>query len=92
MIVHFADKTTQAIFEGKPVKRVALDLQNSVLRKLQTMDAAISIAELQAIPGLKCKVYQLPLWSIRVNAQYRITFTFTEFPLKISNAMFTDYH
>lgn len=55
MIVHFADKNTQAIFEGQQIKRVALDLQNTVLRKLQAMDAAVSMAELQAVPGLHCK-------------------------------------
>ena len=92
MIIHFADKNTQAIFEGKMVKRVPLDLQHNVLRKLMFMDAAGSIAELQAVPGLHCKVYKLPLWSIRVNNQYRITFTFSERPLTISNVMFSDYH
>ena len=92
MIIHFADKNTKAIFEGKPVKRVPLDLQKTVLNKLMFMDAAGSIAELQAVPGLHCKVYKLPLWSIRVNNQYRITFTFSEPPLTISNVMFSDYH
>lgn len=92
MIIHFADKNTKAIFEGKTVKRVALDLQQNVLRKLQMIHAATCIADLQAVPGLHCKILKQPLWSIRVNAQYRITFTFTEPPLEISNAMFTDYH
>ena len=49
---HFADKNTQAIFKGEAVKRVPLELQQNVLRKLQTLDAATCIADLQAIPGL----------------------------------------
>lgn len=80
MITHFADKNTQAIFNGQTVKRVPLELQQNVLRKLQMLDAATCIADLQAVPGLLCKVYISPLWSIRVNKQYRITFTFTESP------------
>ncbi len=92
VITHFADKNTQAIFKGEAVKRVPLELQQNVLRKLQTLDAATCIADLQAIPGLHCKVYITPLWSIRVNSQYRITFTFTESPMDVRNVMYSDYH
>lgn len=92
MITHFADKNTQAIFKGETVKRVPLDLQQNVLHKLQMLDAATCIADLQAIPGLRCKVYILPLWSIRVNNQYRITFTVTEEPMDVRNVMYSDYH
>ena len=92
VITHFADKNTQAIFKGEAVKRVPLELQQNVLRKLQTLDAATCIADLQAIPGLHCKVYITPLWSIRVNSQYRITFTFNESPMDVRNVMYSDYH
>ncbi len=98
MVIHFAYKNTEAIFQGRAVKRVPLELQQNALRKLQMMHAAISIAELQAMPSLQCKVLggqprgQPPLWSIRINQQWRITFTCTEPPLEIRNACFTDYH
>lgn len=92
MIVHFADKNTEAIFRGKVIKRVPIELQQNVLRKLQMLHAASRIADVQAVPGLRCKAIEKPLWSIRVNDQHRITFTFTEPPLEIRDAMFTDYH
>lgn len=92
MITHFADKNTAAIFDGRVVKRVPIELQQNVLRKLQMLHAANRIADLQAVPSLHCKVFQKPLWSICINAQWRITFTFSEPPLEVRDVMFTDYH
>jgi len=98
MIVHFASQNTADIFAGKIIRRVPVSLQENALRKLRLMDAATSIASLQAVPSLRCKVLggqpknRPALWSIRVNDQWRITFTCTEPPLKISNVEFSDYH
>jgi proteic killer suppression protein len=98
VIVHFATQHTADVFAGKSIKRVPLALQESAFRKLRLMDAAVSVASLQAVPSLRCKKLggqkkgQPELWSIRVNDQWRITFTCTEPPLEIRNADFTDYH
>ena len=98
MIVHFANKDTQDLFNGKPIKRVATEIQESAYRKLRYIDIAPSIEALQAVPGLRCKKLggqrkgQPDLWSIRVNDQYRVTFTFTQPPFESSNVLFTDYH
>lgn len=55
MIVHFATQHTADLFAGKPIKRVPLALQESAFRKLRLMDAAVSVASLQAAPSLRCK-------------------------------------
>ncbi len=98
MVVHFGNQDTADLFAGKRIKRVATEIQVSAFRKLRLLDNAISIASLQAVPSLHCKKLggqrkgQPVLWSIRVNDQYRITFTCAEPPLEVRNAMFTDYH
>lgn len=98
MPLHFADKDTEAIFSGSPVRRLPLELQEHAFRKLRYLDAAVSMISLQAVPGLRCKKLggqrkgQPELWSIRVNDQWRITFTATEPPLEIRNVQLTDYH
>ena len=98
VIAHFASSAAAGIFQGQSVKRIAVALQEQVLHKLQLLDAAIVIAVLQAIPSLQCKKLggqrkgQPDLWSIRVNKQWRITFTATEPPLEIRNVDLVDYH
>jgi plasmid maintenance system killer protein len=98
VIVHFATQDTADLLAGKPIKRVAMEIQEHAFRKLRLLDNAISIASLQAVPSLRCKKLggqrkgQPELWSIRINDQYRITFTCHEPPLEVRNAMFTDYH
>jgi proteic killer suppression protein len=98
MLLPFADKDTEAIFHGRAVPRLSVELQEHAFRKLRYLDAAVSMASLQAVPGLRCKKLggqrkgQPDLWSIRVNDQWRITFTTTEPPLEIRNVELTDYH
>ena len=98
VIAHFATQAAADIFNGKPVKRVPVAVQEQALRKLQLLHAAPAIAVLQAVPGLHCKKLggqrknQPELWSVRVNNQWRITFTCTEPPLELRNVDFTDYH
>lgn len=95
MIVHFACKDTRAIFEGVAVKRFPKDLQDAALRKLLLLEAAVTITSLQMIPGLHCKRLAGKLkdcWSIRVNAQWRIIFTWTEPPPEARNVQLADYH
>ncbi|MBK8091687.1 MAG: type II toxin-antitoxin system RelE/ParE family toxin [Verrucomicrobiaceae bacterium] len=95
MIVHFACKDTATIFEGAAVKRLPKDLQIAASRKLQAIHVAASIADLQSIPGLRCKKLTgkfKDFWSIRVNDQWRIIFTWTEPPPEALNVQLTDYH
>lgn len=98
MIEEFANQTTKDLFVGTTIKRIATEIQESANRKLILLNSAVSIASLQAIPSLRCKKLggqrkgQPDLWSVRVNDQYRITYTCDEPPLVLRNVLFTDYH
>lgn len=95
MIIHFADKDTESIFKGVPVKRLPRELQEAALRKLMLLDAAVTISSLQMIPGLHCKKLGGKLkdfWSLRVNAQWRVIFTWSEPPPEARQVELTDYH
>lgn len=95
MLVHFACKGTARIFEGTAIKRLPRDLQIAVSRKLQMIHAATAIADVQAMPGLRCKKLTGTLkdfWSIRVNDQWRLIFTWTEPPPEARNVQLTDCH
>lgn len=95
MIIHFEDKHTRAIFNGESTGKFSADVEAAALRKMQVLHAATSITTLQMIPGLHCKKMGGGLkmfWSIRVNSQYRILFTWEEPPPKASRVWLTDPH
>ncbi len=82
MILGFADETTRDIHAGKDTKtarKVPKILWSTVHRKLDMLEAAHQIKDLQAPPGNrleKLRGDRAGFWSIRVNDQYRIVFTF----------------
>lgn len=95
MVIHFEDKHTRAIFNGESTGRFAAEIERAALRKLQMLHAASSIATLQMMPGLHCKKMSGKLkdfWSLRVNNQYRILFTWAESPPEASRVWLTDPH
>jgi toxin HigB-1 len=95
MIIQFEDKQTQALFAGESIRKFSTEIQEAALRKMQMLHAATSINSLQMIPGLHCKKMTGKLrmfWSIRVNNQYRIIFTWTEPPPEASRVWLTDPH
>lgn len=51
MIKSFADKRTEQVFQGKAVKKLAGDVQKRALRKLDMIDAAIKIEDLEGSTG-----------------------------------------
>lgn len=93
MILSFADKTTEQLFRGVPVKKLPADLQNKAFNKLNQIDDAASIDYLRFPPSNRLEKLAGTLrgfWSIRVNAQWRIIFHFAD-----GNAFdveFIDYH
>jgi len=95
MIIDFEDKHTRAIFNGESTGRFSDAIEEAALRKMQMLHAATSIASLQMMPGLRCKKMGGKLrmfWSIRVNDQYRILFTWAEPPPEASRVWLTDPH
>lgn len=93
MIVSFADKDTEKMFEGIAVRRIDLNLQKLALRKLRYIDAAIQLEDLRIPPANRLEKLRGELegfFSIRVNDQFRIIFRWQN-----GNAYdveFLDYH
>ena len=84
MIRSCADAATEDLFRGmdtKAARRFAKSLWRSIRRKLTNLDAAVSLADLAAVPGYRLEAMrgdQKGRYSIRVNDQYRITFRFDD--------------
>lgn len=83
------NEEARAIFEGRALRRVPGDLAKVARRRLGALDAAASLGDLGALPSNR--LHKLgELWSISVNMQYRITFTWGE--RGPENVWFGDYH
>lgn len=84
MIRSFDHAGTEDVFKGldtKSARRFGKDLWGSIRRKLTTLDAATSMADLASVPGYRLEALkgdQKGRYSIRVNDQYRITFRFED--------------
>ena len=93
MILNFGDKLTMAVFERTYVKTLSPDLQRAALRKLEILNAALSLDELRVPPGNRLEKLSWDRegqYSIRINDQYRVCFEWKE-----GNAYdveITDYH
>ncbi len=93
MIKSFADKQTAAIFEGYQVKQLPKEIQNTARRKLKQIDAAGTIESLRIPPGNRLELLKgdrAGQWSIRINGQWRICFTWTGGDA--TDVEITDYH
>lgn len=78
MILSFADKETEKIFEQKFSKKLPQSIQRIALRKLIMIDNAENINDLRIPPANHLE--QLSgdregQYSIRINNQFRICFT-----------------
>ncbi len=97
MIVSFKDKATEDIFNGinsKVARRVCPQtLWRIAARKLDQLDSIKSLEELKVPPGNRLESLsgdRVDSYSIRINEQYRICFTWEE--LGPANVEITDYH
>lgn len=76
-IREFFDARTTAVFLKKHSKGLARDLARRARRRLQELDAASTLADLAARPGIRLETLRgdrRGQWSIRVNDQWRICF------------------
>nr|CAP47851.1 putative integron gene cassette protein [uncultured bacterium] len=96
MIESFADKVTEAVFHGTPIKlvrRFPQDPLPAALRKLDLLNAARHMRDLRTPPGNRLEPLAgdlKGLHSIRVNDQWRVVFRWED-----SNAhdvRLVDYH
>jgi toxin HigB-1 len=94
MIISFACKETETIFHGTVSKKLPGDIQRTALRKLLIIEAAISIEDLRIPPGNgleKLSVDRDGQYSIRINAQWRICFVWTD-ESNAQDVEIVDYH
>ena len=93
MIQSFRDRKTEAVFRGEAPKGVPSDLLKIIRRRLQALDAAISVTDLKVPPGNGLHPLmqdRKDQWAIKVNDQFRICFVWDE--SGPNNVEFTDYH
>lgn len=85
MIVSFKDEGTETIFDGRDLKRTRKTCPQSIWkvarRKLDQINQATSLNDLRAPPANRLESLRGDRegqHSIRINAQYRVCFTWTE--------------
>lgn len=86
MIISFADKETEKIYNQIVSRKLPGGIQKLALRKLIMIDNAESVEDLRVPPGNRLerlKGDRNGQYSIRINDQYRICF-------KVTGNMFSD--
>ncbi|WP_445491835.1 type II toxin-antitoxin system RelE/ParE family toxin [Rhodopseudomonas sp. RCAM05734] len=93
MIKSFKNRMTQAAFDGEALKGFPAALLKVTRRRLNYLDSATSLHDLQSPPGNRLEALKgdrQGQHSIRVNDQFRICFVWTsEGPTDVE---FVDYH
>lgn len=93
MIVSFADRDAERLFQRQRVKRLDPRLHRKALIKLWLLDAVHELDELRVPPGNRLEALrggQIGQHSIRINDQWRICFVWT--PAGPSEVEIVDYH
>lgn len=81
MIRSFKDKDTEAVFQGRFVRRIPQGITPLAARKLNQIYAAVRLDDLRIPPGNRLEALKgdrKGQHSIRINDQWRICFTWTE--------------
>ena len=79
MIKSFADRETQALYATGKTKRLPPDIQKRAARKLEYLDLAVRLQDLQVPPGNRLHILsgdRQGQHSISINDQWRICFRF----------------
>ena len=93
MIVAFADKETERFYLTGKSKRFPASLFKAAIRKLDYLNRAKVVQDLQAPPGNHLEALKgdrKGKYSIRINDQFRIVFAFHDGDA--SEVEITDYH
>jgi len=81
MINSFSDKSTEDLFNRKFVRHLPTTIQKLAYKKLLLIDAAESLDDLKIPPGNRLEKLSGDLagkYSIRINDQWRIIFSWKE--------------
>ena len=92
MIRSFASKDTQALFDGKRVRRW-IHIEAAAMRKLALLHRAASLSDLRIPPGNRLEALKgdrAGQHSIRVNDQFRICFAWRQG--EACDVEIVDYH
>jgi toxin HigB-1 len=80
MIRSFGDPGTEDLYHGRRtgrVRRFPPDIMDAALRKLDALESAVTLGDLQAAPGNRLEALAGNLkgcFSIRINRQWRVVF------------------
>jgi proteic killer suppression protein len=94
MILNYRDKRTQAFAQGLFVREFQ-GFARQAYRRLEVLDAAISLEELRALRGNRLEALtsdRAGQFSIRINEQWRICFEWPRGARGPSNVEIVDYH
>ena len=81
MIKSFRDRDTERLFKREHIRRLPARLLRGALRKLLILDAAERLDDLRLPPGNRLEKLsgdRAGQYSIRINDQYRICFTWRQ--------------
>lgn len=95
MIKSFADRETRKLFEGAKSKAVPGDVRERAGIKLEALEAAINVGDLRVPPGNRLEALsgsRAGQYSIRINRQYRLCFSFDETTGDAYEVEIVDYH
>lgn len=96
MILDFGDQATEDLFHGvgtKAARRIPMAIWSVARRKLDMLNAAHALRDLQAPPGNRLEALKGSLagfHGIRVNKQFRVVFKWLENQAR--QVRITDYH
>jgi proteic killer suppression protein len=93
MIRTFRDQQTGRIFERIYVRAFSPEFQRAALRKLEMLNAAVSLDDLRVPPGNRLEKLtgnRKGQYGIRINDQYRICFVWKAG--NVYDVEITDYH
>ena len=93
MIRTFADRATEKVWHRERVASLGDELQRAAQKKLRLLNAASHLNSLRVPPGNRLEKLsgdRAGQYSIRVNAQYRICFTWSDGGADAVEI--TDYH
>ena len=93
MIKSFGSKETEQIWQGGRSKKLPIEIQRIGRRKLRMINNAQTINDIRVPPANRLKRLKGDLngiYSVRINDQWRITFSWTN--NNANNVKIEDYH